>query len=156
MAVTDTSQLSVIVITADDSSSRRQQSSYSSPSEPQMPRVCFLSLIASYFKSPFVARLLALYRESGSLNPRPLNNGRKPRLDAAMLDKIRDRVREQPDISLPELIDEFSLPVSAPALCKTLNGKLGLRRKKNGTRGGTASEGCATQTGSLESWTDKS
>ncbi len=103
-----------------------------------------------------VTRLLALYRESGSLNPRPLNNGRKPRLDAAMLDKIRDRVREQPDISLPELIDEFSLPVSAPALCKTLNGKLGLRRKKNGTRGGTASEGCATQTGSLESWTDKS
>ena len=103
-----------------------------------------------------VTRLLALYRESGSVKPRPLNNGRKPRLDAAMLDKIRDRVREQPDISLPELIDEFSLPVSAPALCKTLNGKLGLRRKKNGTRGGTASEGCATQTGSLESWTDKS
>jgi transposase len=77
-----------------------------------------------------VTRLMALYRASGSYQPRPLNNGRKPRIDAIMLEKIRHRIEEQPDIGLHELIDELSLPVSAPALCKTINGKLGLRRKK--------------------------
>ena len=92
-----------------------------------------------------IARLVALYRESGSIAPRPLNNGRKPRLDQQMLQRIRERIQEQPDITLRELIEEFSLPVSEPALCKTINGKLGLRRKKNGTRGRTAPQGCSAQ-----------
>ena len=77
-----------------------------------------------------VTRLLALYREKGSYAPRALNNGRKPRLDQQTLQRIRERIEEQPDITLRELIEAFSLPVSAPALCKTINGKLGLRRKK--------------------------
>jgi hypothetical protein len=67
-----------------------------------------------------------------------MNAGRKPRLDEAMLQKIAGRIEEQPDITLRELIEAYSLPVSAPALCKTLNQKLGLRRKKNGARSGTA------------------
>ena len=92
-----------------------------------------------------ITRLLALYRESGSITPRPLNNGRKPRLDQQTLQKIRERIQERPDIALRELIEEFSLPVSEPALCKTINGKLGLRRKKNGTCGRTASQGCSAQ-----------
>jgi insertion element IS1 protein InsB len=46
------------------------------------------------------------------------------------LQKIAGRIKEQPDIPLRELIDEFSLPVSVPALCKTINQKLGLYRKK--------------------------
>lgn len=78
--------------------------------------------------------LLRLYRETGSYEPRPLHNGRKPRLDEETLEKIRKRIEEQPDIALYELKEEFALPVSLPALCKTINGKLGLRRKKNGTR----------------------
>jgi putative transposase len=98
-----------------------------------------------------ITRLLALYRESGSVAPRALNNGRKPRLDEVMLPKIRQRIEEQPDIALHELIEVFSLPVSVPALCKTLNGKLKLRRKKNGTRGRAASEGCGVQTTDMES-----
>jgi len=82
-----------------------------------------------------ITRLLGLYRETGSYEARPLNNGRKPRLDEETLRKIEKRIEEQPDIALYELIDEYSLPVSAPALCKTINGKLRLRRKKNGIRG---------------------
>ena len=77
-----------------------------------------------------ITRLLALYRETGSLEARPRNAGRKPRLDEEKLQKIRERIKEQPDVSLHERIEELSLPVSAPALCKTINGKLGLRRKK--------------------------
>ena len=81
-----------------------------------------------------ITRLLALYRETGGYEPRPLNNGRKPRLDEKTLGKVRQRIEEQPDITLYELIEEFSLPVSAQALCKTINQKLGLVRKKNGIR----------------------
>lgn len=86
-----------------------------------------------------ITRLLSLYRKTGSYEPRPLNNGRKPRLDKDMLEQIRRRIEEQPDIALHELIDEFSLPVSAPALCNIINKKLGLVRKKNGVRSRTTS-----------------
>lgn len=86
-----------------------------------------------------ITRLLSLYRETGEYEPRPLNNGRKPRLDEQTLQKVRQRIEEQPDITLHELIDELSLPVSAPALCNTINKKLGLVRKKNGIRSRTTS-----------------
>ena len=91
-----------------------------------------------------ITRLLALYRETGSYEPRPMYTGRKPRLDKQMLEKITSRIEEQPDIALHELIDEFSLPVSAPALCNTINKKLGLGRKKNGVRSRTGSSGCGS------------
>jgi Transposase and inactivated derivatives len=97
-----------------------------------------------------VSCLLRLYRETGSCEPRPLNNGRKPRLDAETLEKIRKRIAEQPDIALYELKEEYALPVSIPALCKTVNKKLGLRRKKNGSRCGAAPEGCSIQEGAME------
>lgn len=94
--------------------------------------------------------LLRLYRETGSYEPRPLNNGRKPRLDEDTLEKIRKRIEEQPDITLHELKEEFKLPVSIQALCKTINGKLGLRRKKNGARGRATQAGCCPQENSME------
>jgi putative transposase len=84
-----------------------------------------------------ITRLLALYRETGSVEARPRKAGRKPRLNEEMLQKIAGRIKEQPDIRLKELIEEFSLPVSAPALCMTINKKLRLGRKKNGARGGS-------------------
>jgi len=84
-----------------------------------------------------IERLLALYRATGSYEPRPLNRGRKPRLKAEQLEAVKKRILEQPDISLLELIEELNLPVCVSALCRTVNNKLGLRRKKNGTRGGT-------------------
>lgn len=86
-----------------------------------------------------VVRIVSLYKQTGSVTPRPLNNGRKPRLDEGTLEKIRARIARQPDVGLQELIDEYKLPVSRAALCRTINGKLGLRRKKNGTRGGAES-----------------
>lgn len=82
-----------------------------------------------------ITRLLVLYKETGSVEPRPLNNGRKPMISEQALASIKEKIKQQPDVTLQELIDEFSLPVSVPALCNTINKKLGLRRKKNGTRG---------------------
>ena len=86
-----------------------------------------------------VERLLALYRSTGSYEPRPHSRGRKPRLDAEQLETVRTRIEKQPDITLTELIEELELPVCESALCRTVNNKLGLRRKKNGTRSRTES-----------------
>jgi putative transposase len=81
-----------------------------------------------------VTKLWALYRETGSHEPRPNPNGRKPVLSAEQLERIARKLGEQPGITLRKLIEEFSLPVSVSALCKTINKKLGLRRKRNGAR----------------------
>ena len=84
-----------------------------------------------------VERLLALYRATGSYEPREYKRGRKPRLTPEQLEAVRSRILAQPDISLLELIDELKLPVCESALCRTVNNKLGLPRKKNGSRGRT-------------------
>jgi transposase len=81
-----------------------------------------------------ITRLLALHRETGSVEARPRKAGRKPRLDEEMLRKIAERIKEQPDITLKKLINDFSLPVSAPALCNTINKKLKLSRKRRTRR----------------------
>ena len=86
-----------------------------------------------------IERLLRLYHETGSYEPRPNNRGRKPRLSAEQLEAVKQRILVQPDVSLSELIDEIHLPVCESALCRTVNNKLGLRRKKNGSCGRTGS-----------------
>jgi len=83
-----------------------------------------------------IVRIIALYRETGSFEPRPRSFGRKPKLTPEQLEAVRERIVEQPDIGLLELIDEMQLPVCESALCRIVNNKLGLRRKKNGSRGG--------------------
>jgi hypothetical protein len=62
------------------------------------------------------------------MNPNP--NGRKPALSAEQPEAIRHKLDAQPDITLREHIEDYSLPVSAQALCSTINKKLGLCRKK--------------------------
>ena len=102
-----------------------------------------------------IACLLRLYRETGNYRPRPLNNGRKPRLNEETLAKITRRIEEQPDIALYELEEELELPISIPALCKIVNGKLGMQRKKNGTRSRATQSGCGLQENSMETTADK-
>ena len=78
----------------------------------------------------FVTKLWFLFRTTGSYLPRPNPNGRKPRLSCEQLEDIRQTIHNNPDITLGELIDEFNLPVSVPALSKTVRFKLGFRYKK--------------------------
>jgi transposase len=77
-----------------------------------------------------INKLLALYQETGEYTPRPLNNGRKPRLTTEQLEAIKSRIIDQPDISLLELITQMQLPLCVSALCRIVNNKLGFRRKK--------------------------
>ena len=92
-----------------------------------------------------VTKLWALYRETGSYEPRPNPNGRKPALSADHLEQIAQKINGQPDITLQELIDELGLPVCVSALCRTVNNKLGFCFKKNAARRRTKTEGCQRQ-----------
>ena len=47
-----------------------------------------------------IACSLRLYRETGSYEPRPLNNGRKPRLDVETLERMRKRIEEQDSVPI--------------------------------------------------------
>jgi len=93
-----------------------------------------------------ITKLWSLYRETGSYEARPNPNGRKPALSTVQLEQITQKINNQPDVTLQELIDEFELPVCVSALCRTINGKLGLRFKKNSARRRTKSRGRESRT----------
>jgi putative transposase len=93
-----------------------------------------------------VTKLWALYRKTGSYEARPNPNGRKPALSAEQLEQIALKIKEQPDVTLRELIDGLRLPVCVSALCGIVNNKLGYRFKKNSTRGRAKSGGRKSRT----------
>ena len=82
-----------------------------------------------------VVRIYRKYRDTGNYQPRPHSQGRKPKLTTEQLEGVKQRVIEQPDVGLLEMIEEMHLPLCESALCRIVNVKLGLRRKKNGSRG---------------------
>ena len=97
-----------------------------------------------------ITKLWAHYRATGSYFPRPNPSGRKPALSCEQLDQVRAAIEELPDITLQELKDKFSLPVSLSALSKTIINKLGLSYKKNSIPRGTTSGRGQNKTRGLE------
>ena len=77
-----------------------------------------------------VTKHWSLFRSTNSYAPRSTIRGRKPRLSGQQLEQVRQSIIERPDITLQELIDEFSLPVCISALSRTLRFKLGFKFKK--------------------------
>ena len=77
-----------------------------------------------------VTKLWSKYRSTGSYAPRLTLRGRKPRLSDDQLEQVRQTIVDRPDITLQELIDDFSLPVCVSALSRTVRFKLGFRFKK--------------------------
>lgn len=77
----------------------------------------------------FVARLLRRRRQTGSLDPKPHGGGHPPALQEADLERGRQAVKEQPDITLEELRQRLGLSCSLTALWRGLR-KLDLPRKK--------------------------
>ena len=89
-----------------------------------------------------VKRVWDKFAATGSVAPEPQNSGRKPLVGDETMDKIVSKIKEQPDMTLLELIDEFDLPISESALCRRLI-KLGLTYKKNFASGRTATRRCS-------------
>ncbi len=76
-----------------------------------------------------VRRLWRRYKTTGSYKPLPLNNGRKPMVSEEKMEQIMQRIKENPDMTLSEIVDEFELNISISALCRRLI-KRGLTYKK--------------------------
>jgi len=76
-----------------------------------------------------VTKTWALFKRENSVEPRPHNRGRKPAFGQEVMDKIIAKIKEQPDVTLEELIEEFNLNISISALCRKLQ-KLDLNFKK--------------------------
>jgi transposase len=77
-----------------------------------------------------VYRLVAQKRKTGSLALKLSTRGVKSRLSPLMVEQIKQKIKEVPDITLQELIDELNLPIKASALCEFIVHKLKLTRKK--------------------------
>jgi len=101
--------------------------------------------IAEFFgvSLSFVEKLLQRVRRTGSAAAKKQGRGRKPRLDQAAHEHVRQLVKHKPDISLAELTEQIECltgtHVSQATVCRLLQ-RLGLPRKKsrsmhvNGTR----------------------
>jgi transposase len=76
-----------------------------------------------------VTKIWKLYKTTGSTQPKPRTQGRKPLVTQQTIDQITQKIEQQPDITLNELIEKFNLPISKAALSKRLI-KLGYTFKK--------------------------
>ena len=77
-----------------------------------------------------VTKIWARYRRTGNYQPSPRTQGRKPCVDEATMARIEEKIKEVPDMTLAELIDEFELTITQSALCRRLK-KLDYSFKKN-------------------------
>jgi len=77
-----------------------------------------------------IMRVWNKYTTVGSYKPKAPNSGRKPMVSDETMNQVVSKLREVPDMTLLELIDEFNLPISQAALSKRLI-NLGLTYKKN-------------------------
>src|SRR4051812_42573771 len=77
----------------------------------------------------FVRRLLQRHRQTGSLAPSAARRGPKPRL-AGHADRIRELVRQQPDLTPAEVGDRLGLAARPLTVWRMLR-RLGLTFKKS-------------------------
>jgi transposase len=81
-----------------------------------------------------VKRWRQLRRHTGSVEPAPHGGGNPPRVIDHGLELVSQIVREQPDLTLEEIVAEYqartSMPVSCATMGRTLE-RLELTRKKS-------------------------
>jgi transposase len=67
-----------------------------------------------------VKRIWRLYKDTNSCEEKSYKRGRKPAFCDAKMNKISDKISEQPDVTLEELKEQFHLNISISALCRKL------------------------------------
>ena len=77
-----------------------------------------------------VTKIWRQFREEKTLESKVHKRGRKPAFCEAKMEKIREKIAEQPDITLEELVEVFDLKISISALSRKLT-KADLTFKKN-------------------------
>ena len=88
--------------------------------------------IAERFRIPkgTVQRILERYRDSGSVEPKPQNPGRKPAFSEEDLRRLKEDIVAHPDATLEELRARSRVNVSIVSFHNAIK-KLGFTRKKN-------------------------
>lgn len=88
--------------------------------------------IAERFRIPkgTVQNILEHYRDSGKVDPKPQNAGRRPAFSDAKLDQLERDVEKHPDATLAELRERCGVCVSLVSIHRMLK-KLGFTRKKS-------------------------
>ena len=77
-----------------------------------------------------VERIIRLHREGKSIEEKSYKRGRKPAFCDKVMSKITAKAKEQPDITLAELIAEFKLSISVSALSRKLNKDLSFKKRR--------------------------
>ena len=77
-----------------------------------------------------VYKLAAQMRETGSVELRTGNCGRKPKLTEKDLERVDQAIQAQPDITFGELITDLGLDISESRLGRIVREKLGYSLKK--------------------------
>ena len=93
-----------------------------------------------------VTRVRAKYERHGNYAPEAQRSGRKPLVNGETMGRVMERIKEEPDITLLELIVGFDLPISQAALSKRLI-KLGLTYKKRRSIQKTGGAGTSSKRG---------
>ena len=65
-----------------------------------------------------VTKVWSRYKNTGSYEPSPRTQGRKPAINEETMAEIENKIKESPDMTLAELIDEFNLGISQSALSR--------------------------------------
>ncbi len=77
-----------------------------------------------------VYRIVKQYRETGSVEVRTSQRGRKPKLSQEEIEQVNATLQRQPDITLGELIEELHLDISQSRLGRIVHEELGYSFKK--------------------------
>jgi transposase len=89
--------------------------------------ICVLYLVGK----TAVYDLYTLYDKTGKTETGKERKGRPGRIDKETLECIRLRIIEKNDLTLQELIEEFDLRLSVPALSVAIRSKLNFNLKKD-------------------------
>ena len=86
-----------------------------------------------------VTRVWDKYTATGNYEAEPQNSGRKPLVSDETMGRVVAKIKEAPDTTLSELIEELNLPIAKSALSERLI-KLGMtyKKKRSIQAGGTA------------------
>ncbi len=98
-----------------------------------------------------VYRIVKQYRETGSVEVRTSQRGRKPKLSQEEIEQVNATMQKQPDITLGELIEQLHLNISQSRLGRIVREKLGYSFKKKVIHASEQERPrCAGKAGSME------
>ena len=89
-------------------------------------------LVASIFSVTVrtVYRLVSQKRRTNSVELRTSERGRKPKLNEEQIQQIDELLKQQPDITLLDIIDKLALKCSVATISRVVRFKLGYSLKK--------------------------